>query len=105
MRVTVSQISDLTPEPEWAALADHCAEHSSELVVLGEMPFAPWLAGTDDADPEAWRQAVEAHDVWIERLRSVGIEEHEIQNRVAENLSVPYSLDEASGAAWMKAVR
>ena len=72
MRVTVSQISDTTPEPEWAALAEHCAEHASELVVLGEMPFAPWLAGTDDVDPEAWRQAVEAHDMWIERLDDLG---------------------------------
>ncbi len=72
MRVTVVQISDATPEDEWAALVDHCTANRSELVVLGEMPFAPWLAATDDADSSVWRQAVERHDEWIARLGELG---------------------------------
>ena len=72
MQVTVVQMSDATPAPEWAALAEHCRQNRSELVVLGEMPFAPWLAATDGVDPAAWRQAVEAHDQWIERLGELG---------------------------------
>ena len=72
MRVTVVQLSDATPEAEWSALADHCTENRSELLVLGEMPFAPWLAATDNVDPAAWRQAVEQHDAWIQRFGELG---------------------------------
>jgi len=72
MRVTVVQISDATPSSEWADLVAHCTENRSELVVLGEMPFARWLAATDDVDPVEWRQAVETHDEWIGRLGELG---------------------------------
>lgn len=68
MRVTVTQFSDKAPELEWAALVDHAATESTELVLLGEMPFARWLAATRRADPAEWQRAVDRHDARIGRL-------------------------------------
>ncbi len=72
MRVTVTQLADATPEHEWGALVEHIAAASSELVVLGEMPFARWLAATDQADDATWLAAVADHDEWIGRLGELG---------------------------------
>ncbi|NND02347.1 MAG: carbon-nitrogen hydrolase family protein [Acidimicrobiia bacterium] len=72
MRTTVVQISDATPENEWTDLVAHCTENRSQLVVLGEMPFAKWLAATDAVDPAAWRDAIEIHDEWVGRLGELG---------------------------------
>ena len=48
MKVTVCQLRD---EPEflnldWKALVKHVQNNKSELVVLPEMPFYPWMART-----------------------------------------------------------
>lgn len=72
MRVTVVQMSDAIPEAEWEALAAHCAENQSEFVMLGEMPFSPWLAATDEVDEAAWKEAVATHEAWIVRLGELG---------------------------------
>ena len=72
MRVTVTQMSDTIPQSEWAALIEHCIAERSELVLLGEMPFAMWLAGTDAVDEAQWREAVRLHDEWIGRLGQLG---------------------------------
>jgi N-carbamoylputrescine amidase len=68
MRVTITQFSDTVPEPEWAALTEHVAAESPELVVLGEMPFARWLPATNQVDPDEWHKAAMRHDAWIARL-------------------------------------
>lgn len=72
MRVTVGQISDATPPQEWAALVDHVRTSRAEFVLLGEMPFAPWLAATEDVDDAAWSAAVTSHTEWLERLDELG---------------------------------
>lgn len=73
MRVTVCQLRNDAAECEadWNRLVAHVSGAQSELVVLPEMPFAPWLAHTRDVDPAAWDAAVTAHDVWIGRLEAL----------------------------------
>ena len=68
MRVTVTQFSDTVPEYEWAALIEQAAAESTELVVLGEMPFARWPAATNRVAPAEWQEAVDLHDARIARL-------------------------------------
>lgn len=72
MKVTVTQFSDGTPDAEWRALVDHVAAAGSELVLLGEMPFAAWLAGSEGRDADLWQAAVDSHDSWIGRLGELG---------------------------------
>ena len=74
MKVTVTQLPD---EPQaleraFAALAEHTAAAGSELVLLPEMPFYPWLAASKQPDPAAWQAAVEAHAEWLPRLGALG---------------------------------
>ena len=68
MRVTVTQFSDGVPEVEWAALVAHCSAEASQLVLLPEMPFAEWLAATDEVDPVRWQAAAFRHREWLGRL-------------------------------------
>lgn len=70
MRVTVCELSAAPGSlpGEWEALVRHTRAEASDLVLLPEMPFHPWIAATRDVDPGAWEQAVEAHARWIPRL-------------------------------------
>jgi N-carbamoylputrescine amidase len=73
MRVTVCQLDcERDFEAQWAALCAHTRLMGSELVLLPEMPFAPWLPGTRDVDPAAWDDAVAAHERWLPRLGELG---------------------------------
>lgn len=70
MNVTVCQLHD---EPDllahdWRQLIRHVDAAKSDLVVLPEMPFAPWFATTPAFDPTVWQAAVAAHDAWLVRL-------------------------------------
>jgi N-carbamoylputrescine amidase len=70
MKVTVcelpAEIARL--QGSWASLVDHVAAQGSDVVLLPEMPFHPWLAATKDVDPAAWDQAVADHDAWQARF-------------------------------------
>lgn len=70
MRITVCQLNDdpLLFTRDWAALCQHAVDTNSELVLLPEMPFYPWLASHPDFNLQAWQLAVQAHDSWLERL-------------------------------------
>lgn len=73
MRVTVCQLPD---QPDllkevFAALVAHCQSQQSELVLLPEMPFSPWLAATDKVDPGKWQASLEAHENWLPRLEAL----------------------------------
>lgn len=59
-------------EGSWTALVEHVRQHRSDLVVLPEMPFAPWLAASSDVDPDRWGAAVDAHERWFARLGELG---------------------------------
>jgi N-carbamoylputrescine amidase len=70
MRVTVCELpGDWADTAEtWSAVAAAMRNEKSDLVLLPEMPFHRWLAGSSRVDPEGWQAAVTAHDRWIERL-------------------------------------
>ena len=74
LRVTVCQLPN---DPEilagrWAELVTHVRGTESDLVLLPEMPFHPWLCGTDQVDAAAWSRAVAAHERGLERLAELG---------------------------------
>lgn len=74
VRVTVCELpgpDDPRFEDRFGALADHAAAHDSDVVVLPELPFGPWLPARDPADAAVaadWAAAVDAHDRWLDRL-------------------------------------
>jgi N-carbamoylputrescine amidase len=70
VNVTVCELPDDSYDLSyaWSRLAEHIQEHDSQIVLLPEMPFSPWLARTRRPDPAAWRASVEAHERWLERL-------------------------------------
>lgn len=70
MKVTVCELRNDQDglEQDWNSLVEHVKSEKSDLVLLPEMPFHKWLAGTNKADPAIWQQAVIAHDQWIPRL-------------------------------------
>ena len=74
MKVTVGELrnSPLEFEADWQALANHVRLESSDLVLLSEMPFYPWIAGTRKVNRSDWKTSVEAHALRISRLEDVG---------------------------------
>ncbi len=66
MKVTVCELSNERSQldREWPALINHCRTEKSELVLLPEMPFAPWLAASNDVDQGSWLSAVVEHESW-----------------------------------------
>jgi predicted amidohydrolase len=70
MRVTVCELSNdrVALDEEWPRLVDHCRLERSELVLLPEMPFTPWLAASDHFDQGAWLSAVVEHESWRNAL-------------------------------------
>lgn len=78
MRATVCQLAvpstEGALEEDWRRLKLHVREADSDLVLLPEMPFYPWLPAAPDPEPEPWRAAVAAHDRWVGRLGELGAE-------------------------------
>lgn len=70
MKVTVCELRNDADglKKDWKALVEHVKSEKSDLVLLPEMPFHPWIAGTNRVDPGIWEQAVIAHDHWIAGL-------------------------------------
>lgn len=74
VRITVCELPDAGDpafEDRLAALAAHAESEASDVVVLPEMPFAPWLPGRDPADHDSaadWERAAAAHEERIEAL-------------------------------------
>jgi N-carbamoylputrescine amidase len=69
MKVTVCELRNdaVGLEQDWPALVGHVRSEKSELVLLPEMAFHPWLAGTNQINPELWQEAVRAHDLLRDR--------------------------------------
>lgn len=74
MRATVCQLREAPEalEEDWASLVDHVLAEGSDLVLLPEMPFHPWLAASRARDAERWAAAVDAHERWAARLGELG---------------------------------
>ncbi len=64
MKVTVCELPDNWAQNDtlWNALMDHLASDPSDLLVLPEMPFFPWITRSDQVEPALWNKAVSAHD-------------------------------------------
>ena len=69
MRVMGFDLDGETPlAPQWGRLRALADRHRPDLLVLPEMPFAPWLAAAPSPDAAAWDDAVASHASWIDRL-------------------------------------
>jgi N-carbamoylputrescine amidase len=70
MRVTVCELPDRPEafEEAWGGLAAHVRAERSELVLLPELPFAPWFATRREFEPATWRAVVERHEAFSARL-------------------------------------
>ena len=70
MRVTVCQMRDDRGDfdSDWSDLCAHTRREASELVLLPEMPFARWFAVVRAFDASTWREAVDAHARWEQRI-------------------------------------
>ena len=73
MRVTVCELHNEPAglERDWVALQSHVKAERSDLVLLPEMPFYPWLAARSTRDDQAWQAAVQTHTHWLGRLHDL----------------------------------
>lgn len=73
MKVTVCELRNdpANVEADWDGLVSHVKQASSDLVLLPEMPFYPWVASTRNRDPERWQASVEAHEKWLSRFKAL----------------------------------
>jgi len=70
LKITVCELRNEinTLEQEWQELLGHINSEGSDLVLLPEMPFYPWVAQTNQVDAEVWQASVKMHDRWMSRL-------------------------------------
>jgi N-carbamoylputrescine amidase len=70
MRLTVCQLRDDRAgfEAAWDKLRAHVAAERPDVVLLPELPFAPWFAIESTFDAGRWRHVMLAHDAWDARL-------------------------------------
>jgi predicted amidohydrolase len=73
MKVTVCELHDdrTAFADGWQRLLAHVRAKQSELVLLPEMPFCKWFAGSRTLGADVWEAAVRAHDEWERRLREL----------------------------------
>lgn len=74
MKLTVCELPN-APDAlgdQWRHLCRHTRSAQSDLVLLPEMPFHPWLAATRQTDPDRWRRSVDTHRQWMARLPELG---------------------------------
>ena len=69
MKITVCEIRNRTDilEQEWQQLVSHVQSEGSEMVLLPEMPFYPWIAQTDNVYGLVWQASVDMHERWLPR--------------------------------------
>ncbi len=70
MRVTVCEMPDDRKgfETAWQELTAYVSKQQSDLVLLPELPFYPWIATTPQFDAQVWQWAQQAHEVMMQRL-------------------------------------
>jgi N-carbamoylputrescine amidase len=70
MKITVCELpNDFSIfERTWEQLVAHVDNEGSEIVLLPEMPFSPWVSQSQTFDEYRWEEAVENHKNWISRF-------------------------------------
>jgi len=70
MKVTVCQLNNESSqfEKDWEELVMHCNSTKSDLVLLPEMPFYPWIANQTSIDESKKNDAIKAHENWIKKF-------------------------------------
>jgi predicted amidohydrolase len=73
MRVTVCELPDDRKDFEtaWLELTAYVSKQQSDLVLLPELPFYPWIATTPQFDVQVWQRAQKAHEVMMQCLREL----------------------------------
>lgn len=73
MRVTVCEMPDDRKDFEtaWEELIAYVRKQQSELVLLPELPFYPWIGTTPQFDAQVWQMAQQAHEVMMQHLREL----------------------------------
>jgi len=73
MRVTVCEMPDNRKafEIAWEELIAYVRKQQSDLVLLPELPFYPWIASTPQFDAQVWQVAQEAHEAMMQHLRAL----------------------------------
>lgn len=76
MRLTVCHLDpSLSRDPGYLdELRAHLAGHPTDLLLLPEMPFTPWLPARPDANAAAWTAAAETHDRRVPELATLGVD-------------------------------
>ena len=72
MKVTISQLDPSQLDREWRRLQEHIASQETALLLLPEMCFSPWFCAMPTREERRWREAVRAHESWLERLPELG---------------------------------
>ena len=75
MKVTVCELNNNEAQftKDWEKLVSHCHRNQSELVLLPEMPFYPWIANQPNVDMAKKSIAAESHKNWLERIEELGV--------------------------------
>jgi N-carbamoylputrescine amidase len=74
MKVAVGEfLPDLESESSaWRAVADRVRPERPEVFLLGEMPFGPWMAAGEVADPASFERVCRLHESGLASLRDLG---------------------------------
>jgi N-carbamoylputrescine amidase len=59
-------------EQEWQKLENYVNSESSDLLLLPEMPFYPWIAQTNQVKTSVWQEAVETQEQRLIRFDEIG---------------------------------
>lgn len=75
MRVTVCELPNgwADSKASWEAVLAALRQEGSDLLVLPEMPFHPWLSGSRQVSAALWEKAVESHLQRIDQLAALDI--------------------------------
>ncbi|HEX3836402.1 MAG TPA: nitrilase-related carbon-nitrogen hydrolase [Steroidobacteraceae bacterium] len=74
MKITVCQLHNAGEalERSWNQLLAHARSEQTELVLLPEMPFSPWLAHAASFKADSWDAALAAHTRFEARFPEIG---------------------------------
>jgi N-carbamoylputrescine amidase len=67
MKVTVCELKDHSRET-FNRLKNHLEEKQSELLLLPEMPFSPWIFSSPQFNEDEWKKSLEAHHTHLEKM-------------------------------------